>query len=92
MSYFRNFKKLKEKAKEVTIADLYPWELKTTGNLLRGFCPFHQDTKTPNFYVYPETNTWYCFAGCGGGDSIDFYKKLKTTSFNKAVRRLANDF
>lgn len=79
----------KIKAKKIRISNLYPWQLKRTGNLLNGKCPFHEDLKHPNFYIYPQTNSWYCFAGCGGGDSIAFYMRLKNKSFQQAIKELS---
>ena len=38
-------------------------ELKRAGRMEKGLCPFHNE-KTPSFYVYPETSSFYCF-GCG---------------------------
>lgn len=88
MSTKHTFEERKIEAKKVPMVNLYPWELKRAGDLLRGFCPFHEDTKTPNFYIYPKTNSWFCFAGCGGGDSINFYMRLRNIDFKKAVREL----
>lgn len=49
-------------------------QLKRKGRLYGGLCPFHSE-KTPSFYVYPDTQSFYCF-GCGaGGDAITFAKK-----------------
>ena len=50
--------------------------------------PFHNE-KTPSFYVYPETQSFYCF-GCGvGGDVITFIKKIESLSYPEAVKMLA---
>lgn len=82
----------KEKAKQFPIIDLYPQDdlgyLKESGKLYIGYCPFHNDTGNPNFRIYKETNTWYCFAGCGGGDSIKFIMKLKGINFVQALEKL----
>lgn len=80
----------KEKAKLVKIESLYPEpdKLRMSGNKLRGFCPFHGDKLNPNFFIYLETNTWHCFAGCTGSDSIDFYMKLNNVDFKTALRKL----
>lgn len=80
----------KTKAKRVKIESLYPDPalLKQFGTKLRGTCPFHKDSANPNFFIYTETNTWFCFAGCGGGDSISFYMKLKNLDFKEALEKL----
>ncbi len=53
-----------------------------------GLCPFHSE-KTPSFYVYPDTQSFYCF-GCGaGGDAISFAKKINSIDYGEAVKMLA---
>lgn len=84
-----NFASKKAKAKKVDITSLYTGELKNVGNILKGRCPFHKDIKTPNFCIYPATNSWFCFAGCGGGDNISFYMRFKNTDFKKTVKELS---
>lgn len=79
----------KEQAKKIRLSNLYPWQLKRIGNLLNGKCPLHEDQTHPNFYIYPETNSWYCFAGCGGGDSISFFMKLHEVDFITALEELS---
>ena len=60
-------------------------ELKEIGeNALRGYCPFHEDTKTPNFTVYKKTQSWYCFACSIGGDAILLLKKYHNISEGEA--------
>lgn len=62
--------------------------LKRAGRMERGLCPFHNE-KTPSFYVYPETASFYCF-GCGsGGDAITFTKLIQNLDYPEAVRFLA---
>ncbi len=63
-------------------------QLKRKGRLYGGLCPFHNE-KTPSFYVYPETQSFYCF-GCGvGGDVITFTEKINALSYHEAVKLLA---
>lgn len=51
-------------------------------------CPFHEE-KTPSLYLYPQTNTYYCF-GCGRhGDVIHFYAGLGQIEYKKAMHELA---
>jgi DNA primase catalytic core len=65
--------------------------LKKSGKSYKGFCPFHDDTKTPSLSVTPEKGLWQCF-GCGaGGDVIDFLQKKEGLSFTEAVARLAGN-
>ena len=63
-------------------------QLKRKGRLYGGLCPFHSE-KTPSFYVYPDTQSFYCF-GCGaGGDAISFAKKINSIDYGEAVKMLA---
>lgn len=50
-------------------------------------CPLHIE-KTASMVVFTKENRWYCFAGCGGGDSIDLVMKLDQLPFNEAVTKL----
>ncbi len=62
--------------------------LKKAGRLYSGRCPFHNE-KTPSFYVYPDTQSFYCF-GCGaGGEVITFIKKIENLDYIDAVKLLA---
>ncbi|MEE0264587.1 MAG: DNA primase [Acutalibacteraceae bacterium] len=62
--------------------------LKKAGRLYSGRCPFHNE-KTPSFYVYPDTQSFYCF-GCGaGGEVITFTKKIENLDYIDAVKLLA---
>jgi len=49
--------------------------LKMSGHSMTGFCPFHDNHNTPALAVWPETQTWKCFAGCGSGDVFDWAEK-----------------
>lgn len=63
-------------------------QLKRKGRLYSGLCPFHSE-KTPSFYVYPDTQSFYCF-GCGAaGDVIGFTKKINSIDYVEAVKLLA---
>lgn len=81
---------LVSKAKQFPIQKMYPGELKTSGGVLIGPCPFHKDD-TPSFALYIKTNTWHCFSGCTGSDAIDFYMKLHKIDFNQALKELTNE-
>jgi len=48
-------------------------KLRRSGKAIPDFCPFHQNTKTPAFAVFPESGTWRCFGQCNeGGDIFKF--------------------
>jgi len=53
-----------------------------------GKCPFHNDVN-PSLSVNEDENYWNCFAGCGGGSVIDFWRKLQNMDFGEAVKDLS---
>jgi len=59
-------------------------KLKKTGRNLTGLCPFHKE-KHPSFTVYPNTQSWYCFSCCKGGDVINFIMLIEGTDFRSAL-------
>ncbi len=63
-------------------------DLRKAGKNYKALCPFHQE-KTPSFYVFPETQSFYCF-GCGAsGDAITFVMRTEQLGFREALERLA---
>jgi len=78
-----------QKARKYPIENLYTGELKRTGKILMGVCPFHTED-TGSFMIYPETNSWFCFGACReGGDVIKFYRKLHNCTFKTAIKELS---
>lgn len=64
--------------------------LKKSGKNYTGFCPFHQNTRTPAFVVFPETGTWRCFGACNeGGDVFSYVMKREGWEFKETLRVLA---
>jgi DNA primase len=64
--------------------------LKKSGRNYTGFCPFHANTKTPAFVVFPDTQTWRCFGACAdGGDLFSYIMKREGYDFKEALRLLA---
>jgi DNA primase len=64
--------------------------LRKSGKNYTGFCPFHANTKTPSFVVFPETQTWRCFGACAdGGDIFGFVMKREGYNFKEALEVLA---
>lgn len=66
--------------------------LRKTGMNYTGLCPFHDDHKDGNFFVFPEKQSFYCFsAGCGsGGDIFSFVQQMELIEFKEALEFLAN--
>ncbi len=65
-------------------------QLRRTGKNYTGFCPFHSNTRTPAFVVFPETGTWRCFGQCNeGGDIFGFVMKKEGWDFAEALKYLA---
>ena len=66
-------------------------QLRKSGKNYTGFCPFHQNTRTPSFVVWPETGTWRCFGQCNeGGDIFKYVMKKEGWDFPEALRHLAD--
>ena len=65
-------------------------KLKRSGKNYTGFCPFHANTRTPAFVVFPESGTWRCFGECNeGGDIFRFVMKKEGWDFKEALENLA---
>ncbi|HMN12983.1 MAG TPA: DNA primase [Bellilinea sp.] len=65
-------------------------KLKRSGRSYTGFCPFHANTRTPAFSVFPDSGTWRCFGQCNeGGDIFKFVMKKEGWDFPEALRQLA---
>ncbi len=65
-------------------------QLRRSGKNYTGFCPFHANTRTPAFVVWPETGTWRCFGECNdGGDIFKYVMKKEGWDFPEALKELA---
>jgi DNA primase len=65
-------------------------KLRHTGKNYTGFCPFHDNKRTPAFVVWPESGTWRCFGACNeGGDIFKFVMKKDGVDFREAMQKLA---
>ena len=51
-------------------------------------CPFHEDDK-PSCKIYPETNTYNCFACGNTGDVIQFIQDKENCSKHQALKKAA---
>lgn len=65
-------------------------QLRRTGKNYIGFCPFHANSRTPAFVVFPDSGTWRCFGQCNeGGDIFKFVMKKDGLDFSQALHALA---
>jgi len=64
-------------------------KLRRSGKSYSGFCPFHSNTRTPAFAVFPESGTWRCFGCNEGGDVFTFLMKKEGWDFATALKYLA---
>ncbi|MES2788830.1 MAG: CHC2 zinc finger domain-containing protein, partial [Planctomycetota bacterium] len=58
------------------------------GQEFLGLCPFHAD-HTPSMRVYPERQSFRCWACQTGGDCFEFVMKRENISFREALEMLA---
>lgn len=65
-------------------------KLRHAGKNYTGFCPFHDNKRSPAFVVWPESGTWRCFGACNeGGDIFKFVMKREGLDFKEALQKLA---
>jgi DNA primase len=65
-------------------------KLRRAGKNYTGFCPFHANSRTPAFVVFPDSGTWRCFGQCNeGGDIFRFVMKKEGWDFPQALKYLA---
>lgn len=65
-------------------------KLRKSGRSYSGFCPFHDNKRTPAFVVWPELGTWKCYGACNeGGDIFKFIMKKEGLDFPEALKKLA---
>lgn len=63
------------------------------GDMIRAKCKIHGGINASSFVISEETGLWYCHAGiCGGGNIIKLVRKLDESSFQDAVKTLADLF
>jgi hypothetical protein len=74
LSYTKPIDAAKEAVRVIDLADRLagPGKMRRVGKTWVTNCllPNHED-RTPSFVVYPETDSWYCFACLRGGDVVE---------------------
>lgn len=76
-----------KQASTTPIENLIGQPLRKSGKTLVGLCPLHNE-KHPSFYIYPESNSFYCFGCSQGGDAIALVRLLHGYSFKEAIAYL----
>lgn len=76
-----------QRALAVPIENLINQTLRKSGKALVGLCPLHNE-RHPSFYIYPTTNSCWCYGCNQGGDIINLIKLLHGYSFREAVQYL----
>ncbi len=64
-------------------------ELRRSGRNYVGFCPFHPNTKSPAFYVFPDTQSYHCFGCKASGTAFDFVMQREGMDFRDVLHQLA---
>ena len=59
-------------------------QLKRKGRLYGGLCPFHSE-KTPSFYVYPDTQSFYCLAAAQAAMPLPLRKRSTASITRKPL-------
>ncbi|NJN18402.1 MAG: DNA primase [Oscillochloris sp.] len=63
--------------------------LRKAGRNYVGFCPFHPNSRTPAFTVYPDNGTFHCFGCKATGSAFDFVMRKQGLEFKDALELLA---
>lgn len=90
--HIQNFQEKIEIAKNYPIYELASrfMELKQCGNKYSGHCPYHED-RHASFFIFSDTNSYYCFSCQKGGSVINLTMELYSTDFKSAVKILDNE-
>lgn len=63
--------------------------LRKAGRNWTGFCPFHANSRTPAFFVFTDTQSYYCFSCHVAGDAFNFVMARQGVDFTSALEQLA---
>jgi DNA primase len=63
--------------------------LRKAGRNFVGFCPFHPNSRTPAFTVFPDTQSYHCFGCKASGTVFDFLIQREGLEFKDALEQLA---
>jgi DNA primase len=82
---------LEEIKQRLAVVDLISTKvsLKKAGKNFKGLCPFHSE-KSGSFFVFPQTESYYCFGCHASGDIFTFTMQTEGLAFGEVVEMLAN--
>jgi DNA primase len=80
---------IKEKIDIVEFIQSAGVQLKRAGRSYVGFCPFHSNTRSPAFNVFPDTQSYHCFGCKASGTVFDFVMQREGLEFRDALEQLA---
>ena len=84
-----DFAELKSSVGIEAVLAMLDIRLKKFGDQLRGRCPIHGGGNDREFVVTPRKGLYYCFGGCGGGDSIKLVARIKGCELKEAAAFIA---
>ncbi|MEN9938652.1 MAG: hypothetical protein RLZZ387_5231 [Chloroflexota bacterium] len=64
-------------------------QLRKAGRNFVGFCPFHPNSRTPAFTVFPDSQSFHCFGCKASGTVFDFLMRRDGLEFKEALEQLA---
>ena len=80
---------IKERVDVVELIQREGVRLRKQGRTFVGFCPFHPNTRTPAFTVYPDSRSYFCFGCHATGTVFDFVMQRRGCDFTAALALLA---
>jgi len=80
---------IKQRLDIVALINEHGVQLRKAGRNFTGFCPFHPNSRTPAFYVFPDTQSYYCFGCHASGDAFNFVMARQGLDFGETLRQLA---
>lgn len=67
----------------LSVAERYT-RMKKSGKNFTGKCPLHESKGFP-LTVYPDSQSWYCYHCCKGGDVFDMVSTFENCDFKQAA-------
>ncbi|PDW00634.1 DNA primase [Candidatus Chloroploca asiatica] len=80
---------IRDKIDLVELINTHGVSLRKAGRNYVGFCPFHPNSRTPAFTVFPDTQSFYCFGCQASGTAFDFLMRKQGLDFPTALEQLA---